>query len=142
MKRAYIDANIVIRYLTDEPWEMAREVEALLKAAERGEVVLMLDEITVAEVVWVLSSFFKASKEEIKENLLTFIGHEGVEMADEAGVLLALTLYADLNVDFADALLSVRMFNNHVPDLVTYDRHFDRLPGVNRVSPSEFLAES
>ena len=140
MKRAYIDANIVIRYLTDEPWEMAREVEALLRAADRGEVVLMLDEITVAEVVWVLSSFYKASRTVIKESLLSFIGHEGVEMADEAGTLLALTLYAELNVDFADALLSVRMYKNRVPDLVTYDRHFDRLPGVHRVSPRDFLA--
>jgi len=140
MKRAYIDANIVIRYLTDEPWEMAREVETLLKAAERGEVILVLDEITVAEVVWVLSSFYKASKVVIKDNLLSFIGHEGVEMADEEGVLLALTLYADLNVDFADALLSVRMFKDGVPDLITYDKHFDRLPGVQRVSPKEFLA--
>ena len=140
MKRAYIDANIVIRYLTDGPWEMAREVEALLRAADRGEVVLMLDEITVAEVVWVLSSFYKASRTVIKESLLSFIGHEGVEMADEAGTLLALTLYAELNVDFADALLSVRMYKNRVPDLVTYDRHFDRLPGVHRVSPRDFLA--
>ena len=61
-------------------------------------------------------------------------------MADEAGVLLALTLYADLNVDFADALLSVRMFKEGVPDLITYDKHFDRLPGVRRVSPKDFLA--
>ena len=140
MKRAYIDANIVIRYLTDEPWGMAREAEALFMAAERGEAALVLDEITVAEVVWVLSSFFKASKEEIKEGLLAFIANEGIEMADKKGILLALALYADINVDFADALVSVHMARNGVPDIVTYDKHFDRLPGVQRVSPKDFLA--
>ena len=140
MKRAFIDANIIVRYLTDEPWEMAREAEALFEAAERGEVTLMLDEITVAEVVWVLSSFYKASREVIKESLLTFIANKGVLMDDEKGALLALTLYADMNVDFADALVSVHLSRNGVQDIVSYDKHFDRLPGVNRMSPKEFLA--
>lgn len=140
MKRAFIDANIIVRYLTDDPWEIAKEVEALFEAAERGEVILMLDEITVAEVVWVLSSFYKASKMVIKESLQSFVANEGVEVTGEKDILLALTLFADLNVDFADALLSVHMVRAGVSDLFTYDKHFDRLPGVNRVSPRGFLA--
>ncbi len=140
MKRTFIDANIIIRYLIDEPWEMAREAEALFEAAERGEVILMLDEITVAEVVWVLSSFYKANREVIKKSLLTFIANEGVMMADKEGMLLALTLYTDMNVDFANALISVHMSRSRVQDIVSYDKHFERLPGVNRVSPKEFLA--
>ncbi len=33
----------------------------------------------------------------------------GVDMADEKSVPIALTLYADMNVDFADALVSVHI---------------------------------
>jgi len=140
MRRAYIDANIAIRYLTDEPGEMARETKDLFAAAERGEVVLVLDEVTVAEIVWVLASFYKLSKEVIKDGLLSFIANEGIEMNDKRGLLVALTLYAEMNVDFVDALLSVHMDRAGVPDLVSYDKDFDRLPGVRRHTPEAFLA--
>ncbi len=142
MKRAYLDANIVLRYLTDEPWEMAQEAAALFAAAERGEVLLVLDELNIAEVVWVLASFYKLHRETIRDGLTSFLANPGIHVADKRGVLLALALYAELNVDFIDALLSVHMQRANVPDLVSYDKHFDRLPGVRRRTPGEILAQS
>ena len=63
-------------------------------------------------------------------------------MENKRGVLLALTLYAELNVDFVDALFSVHMQRAGVPDLVSYDKHFDRLPGVRHRTLQEFLAQA
>jgi len=71
-----------------------------------------------------------------------FLTHPGILMENKRGVLLALTLYAKLNVDFVDALLSVHMQRAGVPDLVSYDKHFDRLPGIRRQRPQEFLAQA
>ena len=71
---------------------------------------------------------------------LLILAAPGIEMADKRRVLLALTLYARQNVDFVDALLSVHMQRAGVPDLVSYDKHFDRLPGVRRQTPEAFLA--
>jgi len=142
MRRAFIDANIAIRYLTNEPGDMAREVKALFAAAERGEVVLLLDEITVAEIVWVLSSFYKFDRRTIQEGLISFIAHPGIAMHDKQGVMLALMFYAEQNVDFVDALLSVHMDRAGVHNLVSYDRDFDRLPGVRRHTPEDFLASA
>ncbi len=141
MRHAYLDANIILRYLTDEPWEMAREAEALFAAAERGQVQLLVDEITIAEVVWVLASFYKLPRTAIQEGLISFLANPGIWMHDKHGVLVALTLYAELNVDFVDALLSVHMQRVGVSRIVSYDEHFDRLPGVRRVSPVEALTE-
>ncbi len=141
MRRAFLDANIVLRYLTDEPWEMARAAAALFAAAERGEVQLLLDELTVAEVVWVLASFYRLHRDAIADGLISFLANEGIVMDDKDGVLLALTLYAQQNVDFVDALLSVHMQRAGVPDLISYDRHFDRLPGVRRWPPEAWLGE-
>jgi|AMFO01.1.fsa_nt_gi Predicted nucleic-acid-binding protein, contains PIN domain len=141
MRRAYLDANIVLRYLTDEPWDMAQEAAALFAAAERGEVQLLLDELTVAEVVWVLASFYKLHREAIRDGLTSFLANEGIVMDDKRGVLLALTLYAKWNVDFVDALLSVHMQRTGVPDLVSFDKHFDRLPGVRRRTPGGILTQ-
>ncbi len=133
--RAYVDANVILRFITGDPPEMAREAKALFEAADRGEITLALDEIIVVEVVWVLHSFYKIEKNKIKQVMQAFIANEGVEMADKMDILLALTLFADKNVDFADALVSVHMNQNDVRGIFTFDRDFDRLPGVKRLTP-------
>jgi len=87
---------------------------------------LVLDEIIVAEVVWVLQSFYKVERDKIKRVVQAFIANEGVEMADKMGVLLALMLFADKNVEFADALVSVHMNRDGVRTVFTFDKDFDR----------------
>jgi len=133
--RAYVDANVILRFITGDPPEMALKAKTLFEAADRGEVTLALDEIIVAEVVWVLHSFYKIEKDKIKQVMQTFIANKGIEMADKTGALLALTLFADQNVDFADALVSMHVNRDGVSGIFTFDRHFDRLPGVKRLTP-------
>ncbi len=140
MKLAYVDTNILLRFITAAPAEQAVQAKKLFAAAESGKVRLFLDEIILAESVWVLSSFYKFSKMDIKKVLLPILANEGIELRNERDILLALTLFADMNVDFVDALVSVHMARNGVLDIVTYDKHFNRLPGVKRVSPGDFLA--
>ena len=56
MRRVYVDTNIILRFITGSPADQASQVKRLFNAAERGEVSLVLDEIALAESVWVLSS--------------------------------------------------------------------------------------
>lgn len=137
--RAYVDTNVLLCFITGAPAEQALQSAALFKAAETGEVTLVLDEIVIAEAVWVLSSFYKFSKDEIKDVLQVIVASEGIAMTDEMGALLALTLFADLSVDFEDALISVHMSRDHIADVFTFDKHFNRLSGVKGLSPSEFM---
>ena len=139
MRQAYIDTNILLRFITAAPADQAIQVRKLFSAAESGRIKLILDDIVIAETVWVLSSFYKFSKQKIKEVLLPILANEGIELSNERDIMLALTFFADMNVDFVDALVSVHMDNARVPDIVTFDKHFKRLPGVNRVLPDDFL---
>ena len=137
MKRAYVDTNILLRFITGSPAEQTSQAAQLFERADGGALTLVLDEIVVAESVWVLSSFYKFSKDAIRDVLQSLIAHPGIEMRDEHGVLLALTLYADLNVDFEDALISVHMGRDGIQGIYTFDRHFSRLPGVNPLHPNK-----
>jgi predicted nucleic acid-binding protein len=49
-------------------------------------------------------------------------------------VLRALDLYATTRLDVGDALLIAAMEEGAV-DLHSYDRHFDRIPGITRREP-------
>ena len=135
--RAFVDANVILRFLTGDPPEMAARSTALFRAVERGEVTLLLDDIVVAEVVWVLHSYYGHAPTEISRALRDLVAHEGFQAQDKPALMEALRLFADKNVDFADALTAVHMTGQGVPEIFSFDTHFDRLPGVVRRVPEE-----
>jgi predicted nucleic acid-binding protein len=129
-----VDANVILRFLTGDPPDLAARARGVFDAVERGELTLFVDEIVVAEVVWVLDSFYDYAPPQIAQVVAELLSHEGLEADDKPGLLAALSIFADKNVDFADALLAVHMDRANVQDIFSFDRHFDRLPGVTRRS--------
>ena len=105
----------------------------LMKAVEQGEVVLRVTDIIVAEVVWVLHSFYRYEPHKIATTMLEFLAQDGIE-ADE-DVLSALVLYSSKGIDLVDALLAVRMQRAGIRQVYSFDRHFDRVAGLERVQP-------
>ncbi len=136
MQRAYVDTNVLLRFITGTPPEDAEQVKRLFEAVDRGDIQLILDEIVVAEAVWVLTSFYKFPRQEVRSVLQALIVHEGIIMEHKTDVLVALAFFAELNVDFEDALLAVHMGQSGTSSIVTFDRHFKRLPGVRPIPPN------
>jgi predicted nucleic-acid-binding protein len=138
--RAYVDANVILRFLTGDPAEMAAQARALFEDVEKGEVALLVDEIVVAEVVWVLHSFYRHPAAKISRVVQELLSREGFQAEDKPGLLAALSLFSEKNVDFADALVAVHMGREGIGEVFSFDQHFDRLPGITRLSPSRFSA--
>lgn len=130
-----IDANVILRYLTDEPPDQAEAVARLLGNASAGTVVLTVDEIVVAEVVWTLKSYYRMTRAEIVDVMLRFLASKGISCQDAEIVFRALVLLAEKNLDFADALLCARMLSDGDPQIYSFDHDFDRVPGIQRLAP-------
>lgn len=136
---AYLDTNVIVRYLTGEPIEMAAEAQALILAAERRSVLLRVTMVTVAETVWTLRSVYGLGRDAIAESMASFVAADGIETESQAEVMLALSLYREKNIDFADALLAARALLSGPPVIYSFDRHFDRVPGIQRRTPGAML---
>lgn len=100
-----LDTNVVVRYLAQDDVRQAaaatRLIEGSLSAEERGFISI----VTLAEVVWVLSSNYRlgrAALAEVIEGLLT-APQLTVEKSDV--VWRALRAYGDSKADFSDALI-------------------------------------
>jgi predicted nucleic acid-binding protein len=141
MRRFYVDANVILRFLTGDPPEMAAQARALFYAVEEGSVKLVIDEIIVAETVWVLKSFYGYPNQDIARIVRELLSHEGLEADDKPGLLAALSIFAEKNIDFADALVAVHMRQEGMQEIFTFDRDFDRLPSITRLTPGEALPE-
>lgn len=102
----WVDANVILCFITGDPPEMAEKAFNLMARAEKGEIALRLSHIVAAEVVWVLSPFYKYPRKEIAETMITFINAGGIYPDNPDLLIQALEDMADHNVDFADAYLA------------------------------------
>jgi predicted nucleic-acid-binding protein len=135
MKRAYVDANVILRLVTGDPPEMADAAETMFRLVDDGDLELLIEPVVIAEAVWVLSSFYGFSPSEIAPTLRTFLAGEGIIGDDKDALLEALQLYEDRDVDFVDALLAVRMTKEGVREVYSFDKHFGRIEGLRRLRP-------
>jgi len=136
MRRAYIDTNVILRFLVNDPPNMAAEAAQLFQALEDGKVILVVDDIVIAEAVWVLQSYYHHQTADIATTLRDFLLQDGIEAEEKATLLQALTLYETRNIDFADALVAVRMQKRGIAHVFSFDTHFARVPGIHRLLPA------
>ena len=136
MKEALIDANVILRYLTKDPPAMAEAALKIFNDARSGKISLSIIPITVAEVVWVLESFYGYSKQQISDTMTQFLLCEGLDVGDLDILLGALTLYFEKNLDFADAILATTALRKGPSIIYSFDRHLNRVDGLKRLEPS------
>ena len=56
MTTVWVDANVLLRLLTNQPPALARKAQSLMRRAAEGELLLVIPVVVLAEVVWVLRS--------------------------------------------------------------------------------------
>jgi predicted nucleic acid-binding protein len=128
---AFLDANVLIRHLTADPPDAGARATRFLERADA----LLLPDVIVSEVVYVLESFYQTPREQVATAVRAILAFRAVGVVDANLLLRALELYEVELVDFADAYLVACAEAAGVPDIVSFDRDFDRLHSVNRVEP-------
>ena len=98
---AFLDTNVLIRHLTGDPPDMAARATAFLAAADE----LLLPDLIVAEVVYVLESFYEVPPGEVARLVRSVITFPPIRCVDEALLLRAVEIHETDRVDFAEAYL-------------------------------------
>lgn len=137
MKPAYVvDASVVIRMLRADHPQQSAQATALFKRAEGGEFTLEISDVTAAEIVWVLTSFYKAPRQEVANALLKLLGNPGVVTAHPAWLMKALESFRDLNVDATDCFLAAFAVTQKRA-LISFDRDYRKFPGLQWRTPEK-----
>jgi len=127
----FIDTNILLRYLRNDLPEQADAVEALLKRAAAGNASLATNVMVIAELVWTCESFYKLSKQQIRDKVLMILNTPGLQVENHDLLVQATLLYADQNIDFIDAYNGCWAKSQEIPLVFTFDqRHYKRIPGI------------
>lgn len=97
-----IDTNILIRFLRADHPQLSLKAKEIFFSAQKGKVRIYLDEVVVAETVWLLSSFYKVKKEEIASQLQELVSQEWVVNPRKKIVLDSLSLYSPGSLAYID----------------------------------------
>jgi len=133
----FVDTDVIIRLLTgDDPVKQAAAAK-LFEKVESGSTNLSAPVTVIADAVYVLSSrrLYNLPLLEVRELLVALLRMPRFRVANKSTVLEALDLYAVTNLDFGDAFIAASMREAGSEELYSFDRDFDRVPGVVRLEP-------
>jgi len=128
---AFVDANVVLRFLTRTPAHQAEAAASLFARGQRSEVDLVLLPAVVAEIVYVLESVYDYDSERVRFELMTLFDTGCFAIVDDAALRRALALRVTTPVDFVDAYL-VEKARYEGLGVATFDRDLGRL-GADRM---------
>jgi predicted nucleic acid-binding protein len=129
---AFLDTNVLIRHLTGDPPALARRATAFLERADE----LLVPDLIVAEVVYVLESFYEVKRQRVAELVRAIIAFPAIVVVDEPLLLRALEIYEVERIDFAEAYLVASAEASGVETIASFDRTIDRVETVRRIEPS------
>lgn len=134
MREAIVDANILLRFLIDEPRHLADRVVAIFEAAERRHVALVVTALTLAEVVYVLESVYTWERRMIAERLLELVSASVLQIAERDTLAQALAWYRDISsLHFADAYIAALAAAQGHGAVISFDRALRRVPDITLV---------
>ncbi len=129
--RALLDTNVVVRHLTGDPPSQARRASAFLA----GDHELVLTDVIVAELVFVLESFYGQPRERVAEAARSLLALRSVAPLDAELLLRALELYEFFRLDFAEAYLAALAEGSGRGRVASFDRALARVESIERVEP-------
>lgn len=134
MNKYLLDANVVLRFFTQDHPEKAKEATALFEKAKNKQAVLVLDAIILAEVIYTLEAYYKRPRQDIANTLLQLVTSHGIEAEPHLLIVNALLRYKGQPVDFPDAWLAAVAFQRKL-SIASFDKDFDRFQDVTRYQP-------
>jgi len=136
----HLDANVILRFLLADDRSHSPKAKALFEQAHAGKLSLAISHVTLAEVTWVLLSYYEFERTKLARTLRELVLHEGVEVDDSDVILDAFDRFAKVNVDFIDCYMAA-LAKDRDAVVVTEDRDFRKFPDVVARRPEEIVKQ-
>ncbi|MBQ4331279.1 MAG: PIN domain-containing protein [Spirochaetaceae bacterium] len=114
----YVDTNILLRFIIDDNKELADIAENILKSDECH----LLPEV-IPEIIYVLRSVYKYRREDIAQAIQRLLPL--VVAKEQLLTNLALTYFAQFNLDYVDCILLARN-KLYGREVVTFDKELEK----------------
>lgn len=136
MPPIFLDTNILLRhFLDDVPGQSAR-ASAFLSLIEEGKVNAHITDTVVFETVYTLEKTYQETRPNISNFILAFLAMPRIILPRKRRYQRVFDLWTNRrNLSFADAFHAVAAMDLGLEEIMTFDRGFDRIPGIRRIEP-------
>ena len=135
MALPFVDTNLFLRHLTQDNAVQSPRATAYLQRIERGELQVTTAVAVIFAVVYVLQSTYKLPKAEIARSAPPVVEIPGIVLPGRSQLIRAFDVYLSSNLTYGDAFHVAVMEERGLTEMVSFDRGFDRIPGITRLDP-------
>ena len=128
MRRVFVDANVFLRFFTQDDEGQHEKAKRLFTSADAGQFELVSGPPVLFEVAWTLKSAYDLSSSQVLDILDAIAAFPSLSLSDSATVLSAISLARESGVEFADAYIAASAQSLGADLVATFNtRHFKRL---------------
>lgn len=125
-----LDTNVILRHALGDDPSHQQQAQRLFQEAEEGKLRLLVSTLVLAQVVWTLESFYRASREYISGLLDSLLSTPGVAAIEPRVARRSIEIYAaHKKLEIVDAYLVALAEETKTPVLATFNKSdFRRFP--------------
>ncbi|MFC1878129.1 PIN domain-containing protein [Thermodesulfobacteriota bacterium] len=131
----FVDTNVFLRLMVNDDPVKADACESLFRKAIAGDETLATSDMVIAEIIWVLESYYELKKSDIRENVEKILNTRNLHCPNREIIISALSIYVEKNIDFIDAYNAFMLKRDEIYEIYSYDKHFDRVGWIKRIEP-------
>ena len=121
-----LDSNVVLRFLLADHPQLSLKAKDIFKEGEQDKAFLAINHTTVAEVVWVLESFYRLKSDKVAELMIDLVNLTNVKIIKKNMIVKALVLSAGRKIDYIDAYNLIFAKTNQL-ELKTFDNKLAKM---------------
>jgi len=125
-KVSLLDANVILRFVLGDDAHQSPRAHAFMKRLEAAHEQAELEEVVLAETVWVLEKQARVPRFEITRTLSDLLAFPGIRYRGKRVGLQALAFFSSTTCDIADCLLAARAKSRRAK-VVSFDKDFKKL---------------
>lgn len=128
--RVFIDTNVFLRY-----FDNLESAVSFMNGVKKGKNDYCVPSVVINEVAWTLTKLYGLKR----DDLVMFV--EGILAVDKFKIVYgydfpnAIRQYKLTNVKLTDCMIWSYMEQGD--QIISYDKDFDKLPGIKRVEPKD-----
>lgn len=122
-----LDTNVILRYLVADNEDQHKKSVDIFKKAELGNLELLIKIVVIAEICFVLESFYKKSLDEIADTMEVFLSQKWLKVEDRKGLLGMWVNYRN-KLHFVDSYLLASAKENKYR-ILSFDKEIEKIQG-------------
>jgi predicted nucleic acid-binding protein len=137
-RRAWADTNLFLAFLAGPSHVHHGKAVTLFAAVERGELILVVTPVVVAEITWAAHRTLGWDRPTTARALASILAEPGLVATDRVLLMRTLSLMdAHPRLDFTDAWIASSALGTSQARVSSFDRDLDGIEGLERIDSPE-----